>query len=121
MILEVESTKKHYYKATDPNDPLDIAVADVLNSLQCPVLVEIERVATGEYLVDRRLKLRVVNGDVVIRIGANYELFSNYLRNLYAPFFIDESNRLDTSIDKLTVCVFLIILLAFIYHFITVC
>lgn len=70
QLMELENSsfdfhQRNVYRPEFDNDPLDYAVAEVLSSLQCPVRIEIERLGPGEYQMDRKLKLRLINGDVM--------------------------------------------------------
>ena len=40
----------------------------------------------GEYVADRKIKLILRNGQVLVRQGAGYESFANYMEALYVPF-----------------------------------
>lgn len=76
-------------------DVLDEAVANVLTELRFPFVVGIRRLGKGgDYFIDRRVQIRVVNGTVVVRprqppqhssAPSQYELLSHYLVHLYSP------------------------------------
>ena len=88
---------QHTYAATDDTDPLDVAVTRVLNDLKCPVRIHLEYQNRGEYMADRLLKLRLVDGEVMIRKKSGLEPLQEYLERLYAQFFQPNGNNSGNS------------------------
>jgi hypothetical protein len=78
-------TTQNEYHPTDPRDPIDVAIADLLKSLRWPFRVYLERVAGGEYLADRRIRVRLSNGRLYAAIGSRQCLLRSYLEDLYSP------------------------------------
>ncbi|GIQ80862.1 hypothetical protein KIPB_001729, partial [Kipferlia bialata] len=68
----------------------------VLVDLRCPVRIDIQRVSQDVYLVDRRLRLRLINGQVLVRQGGGGAALSGYLRDLYAPFYLTSQDNLES-------------------------
>eukprot|EP00761_Pharyngomonas_kirbyi_P007227 gb/GECH01007237.1/.p1 GENE.gb/GECH01007237.1/~~gb/GECH01007237.1/.p1 ORF type:complete len:750 (+),score=193.43 gb/GECH01007237.1/:1-2250(+) len=84
--LENNNTKEFIYQPFDETDPLDYAVAKLLTSIKSPVRIELERLGPGEYLADRRLKLKLVRGQVVVHTAEGWYPFKDYIMSLYSPF-----------------------------------
>eukprot|EP01063_Lacrimia_lanifica_P030174 TRINITY_DN4756_c0_g1_i1.p1 TRINITY_DN4756_c0_g1~~TRINITY_DN4756_c0_g1_i1.p1 ORF type:complete len:955 (+),score=247.86 TRINITY_DN4756_c0_g1_i1:67-2865(+) len=77
-------------------DKIDVAVAQVLRGVRCPVPIDCHKIAPGEYYLDRKVKLRLVDGvPLVIRRQADAPAlsFEQYVRRLYLPFI----HQLDMS------------------------
>ena len=80
-------------------DATDEAVVDTLNALGFPFLISMRRLGRGDYYLDRRVHVRLINGHVMVKprppLGSNvvtqYELLTKYLIHLYSPVLdIDE-------------------------------
>lgn len=57
-----------------------------------------ERIRNGEYIADKKLKVRLINGNVVVRYGNSYIPLAKYLRDLYSPFY--HANNFTTGIGS---------------------
>ena len=91
-------------------EPVDLAVTDLLNSLGFPFVVPIRRLGRGgDYFIDRRLHVRLVGGQVMVRtrvapatggLAAGsapsttpFEHLAKYLVHLYAPLLVADEKR----------------------------
>jgi hypothetical protein len=83
---------------SEESDALDRAVAEELNALGFPTALAVRRLgAAGDYCIDRRVQLRLANGQVMVkRAGAQsstYEPLGKYLVRLYAPLLLATGSR----------------------------
>lgn len=72
---------------------MDVAVCKVLKNMHCPVKIDIERLGHSEYMIDQKLVIKIINGEVIVRAGNNYEPLESYLRKLYEPFYIMQRKK----------------------------
>ncbi|KAL9645782.1 hypothetical protein ABK040_003514 [Willaertia magna] len=93
MELEENFSKPYLYFPTDPEDEVDAVVAATLQSLNCPVPIEMERIAPGEYLCDKKIKIKVgPKGEALVRVGTSFIPLKEYIMKLYSPFFTSEKS-----------------------------
>ncbi|EFC49492.1 predicted protein [Naegleria gruberi] len=79
------------YFPSDPDDDIDNAVTRTLESLECPVTIEIERIGYGEYYLDRKLYIKLgPKGEPLVKNGNGFITLTSYVKRLYAPFFTTE-------------------------------
>lgn len=89
-LLEQLSQSRCPTYTTQSADPLDQAVVRCLNHLALPIPLHVRRVGPGgEYMIDRRVQLRLHGDEVMVRrLGASNivaESLATYLLNLYLP------------------------------------
>jgi len=85
--LRKESNQENWYVSEDPNEQLEQAITKVLSSIACPVKMELTKTGTpGEYIADRKIKLILRNGQVLVRQGTGYDSLVNYMEALHEPF-----------------------------------
>ncbi len=106
-LLQQEGDKQFTYSLGSCSDAsaVDHAVTDLLNSLGLPFLVPIRRLGPGgDYFIDRRLHVRLVGGQVMVRCrsqssssssttAAPFEHLGKYLIHLYAPLLVADEKR----------------------------
>jgi hypothetical protein len=85
------------YQPQDPRDPMDVAVCDILRGLPLSIRVEYQRLGKGDYIFDRRIALKMVNGHVLVRAAPHLIPLPTYLRELYEPFLLPSSTTTSTS------------------------
>jgi hypothetical protein len=85
------------YQPQDPRDPMDVAVCDVLRALPLSIRVEYQRLGKGDYIFDRRIALKMVNGHLLVRAAPHLIPLPTYLRELYEPFLLPSSTSTSTS------------------------
>lgn len=99
MIQSVESESSlpptFTLESCDDADEIDTAVIRTLNDLALPFVVSIRRLGRGgDYFIDRRIQVRVVDGQPMVRQqvlahsgqpAAPYEHLGQYILALYAP------------------------------------
>jgi len=104
MIIELEALENDCdvtYYPDDPEDPVDVAVANTLHSLNCPVQIDIERIGGGDYFCDKRITVKLgPKGEALVRNGANFITLSAYLKRLYAPFFATERQEVPDAREE---------------------
>jgi hypothetical protein len=98
-LLQSEGAMKQFtysLGACSDAGPIDHAVTDLLNSLGLPFFVPIRRLGPGgDYFIDRRLNVRLVGGQVMVRCrsqqpSSSFESLAKYLLHLYAPMLVDD-------------------------------
>ncbi|KAL0490396.1 RPL7B [Acrasis kona] len=85
--FEQELSMTQLYVPLDHGDPIDVA------SIRCPVHMDVERLSEGEYLVDKRLEVKLVNGHPIVK-SENCSL-KDYMLRLYAPFMLVDTIVMD--------------------------
>ena len=99
----LDSKYEEWYRPESPDDPLDIAVCEVLKSLRFPTRIFLPRLAQGLYMADKKISVNLVNGNVLVRRGGGYEALYSYLYDLYASELgldRDGSRKVKTPISK---------------------
>eukprot|EP00760_Papus_ankaliazontas_P034078 PhM_4_TR694/c0_g1_i1/m.97499 len=77
------------YTSSEPGDALDEAVTHTLTQLSLPFPVEIRKLGSGgAYKIDKRVQLRLVNGEVMVKRSNGYETLVRYLLQLYNPLLM---------------------------------
>jgi hypothetical protein len=94
-LVEIQSTQPPSFTldGCEDADDTDAAVIRTLNDLAFPFEISIRRLGRGgDYFIDRRVQVRVVDGQPMVRphvLGgrqpASYEHLGQYLMTLYAP------------------------------------
>eukprot|EP00993_Chasmostoma_nieuportense_P001842 NODE_2688_length_1119_cov_18.969758_g2565_i0.p2 GENE.NODE_2688_length_1119_cov_18.969758_g2565_i0~~NODE_2688_length_1119_cov_18.969758_g2565_i0.p2 ORF type:complete len:179 (-),score=60.60 NODE_2688_length_1119_cov_18.969758_g2565_i0:95-631(-) len=87
VVTMANHMNEGFHYTSQGGDALDVAVAEVLNLLHCPVSLDVYKLGEGEYHLDRKCVLRLVRGEVLVRRShAGWERLDKYLAELYEPF-----------------------------------
>eukprot|EP00996_Jenningsia_fusiforme_P007197 NODE_95_length_3313_cov_38.550551_g86_i0.p1 GENE.NODE_95_length_3313_cov_38.550551_g86_i0~~NODE_95_length_3313_cov_38.550551_g86_i0.p1 ORF type:complete len:992 (+),score=234.03 NODE_95_length_3313_cov_38.550551_g86_i0:165-3140(+) len=96
LAEELSGPSIRYTCGDSHQDPLDVAIAEVLNSIPCSIVIEMQKLGKGEYFIDKKCSLRLVRGEVMVKRASalnGWERLSRYIADLYAPFLhpVDDS------------------------------
>ena len=74
----------------DKNDPVDIAIADYINTAPCPIKVPFHREDPGIYeFGTKRVFVRLEHGKLIFRVGGGFLQIDDFLK-IYSPVELEK-------------------------------
>jgi Growth-Arrest-Specific Protein 2 Domain len=99
-VVKLQRNREIYAPA--PNDPIDKAMADYINTLEDPLSISFTREEEGTYLFGtKRIFVKLEHGKIIIRVGGGYMQVNDFIE-IYTPAELEKfaRNKADKA-DKL--------------------